>query len=195
MRPRRSPDRSPPSPSLLWIPSYQTTLHSHSFGTRQRPLLSLPLPNLPATKSTTTSSKTGPNFSLHSYLSLHLSSPSNPFERHPYPFTATSIPPAHLFSNDENTPIHVVFAGGIKTAISHSLQSTCKTSTDRPESPPSIPSTTSSHSQNGNGPTTSYIIRLPKISGKPPHGIKDIPLNGFPPFSHLTPPSLITQYT
>ena len=146
MRPRRSPDRSPPSPSLLWILSHRTTLHSHSFGTWRRPLLSLPLLNLPATKLTTTSSKTGPNFSLHSYLSLHLSSPSNPFERHPYPFTATLILPAHPFLNDTNTPTRVVFVGGIKTAISHSLQSTHKTSTDWPESPPSVPSATSSHS-------------------------------------------------
>jgi len=194
-RRRRSPDRSPLSPSPSWTPSHQTMLHSPFFGTRPKLLPSPPLPSSPVTKSTMTSSKTGPNSSLHSYPNRYPFLLSTLFEQRPSSSTMISILPVHLSFDITNILTHAASTGGTKTATLRSLLYTPKTSTDQPVRLPSAPLGMSSLSQNDNGLMTSYIILLARTSGRPPHGGKAVQSNESPHSSSRTPPSHTTQYS
>jgi len=186
-RPRRSLDRSPPSPSSSLIQSYLIMQHLPFFGIPPKPLRSHPHPNLLATKSTVHSSKNGPPSSqLYSPL-LHPFSLSTLFARQPFRSTKTSTPLVPQSSPVANSLTPVVSAGRTQIAPLCYLLFTQSIFMAQLGKLLSELYGMSSHNPNVNGPMTSFTTPLLKTSGRPPLGARVDQSNGFPLFSPLPP--------
>ena len=186
-RPRRSPDRSPPSPSPSLIQFHLIMRHSPFSGTPPKPLLSHPYPNSLAIKSTAPSLKNGPPSSQLYSLPLHPFLLSTLSAWQPFHSMKILMPPVPQSSPDANSLTPKVSAGGTQIAPLCYLLSTQSIFMAQLGKLLSEPYGMSLCNPNASGPMISFTTPLPKTFGKPPLGVRADQSNGFPPFSLLPP--------